>query len=352
MQKHYDYEIMSGNKAVAKWEDNELAVFDQALLPLFLQRVSNADLWLETRAVDSHRAHSRLLKKALRLSEKDDLSTVVRANGATITDNYWIRPIGSGMKHEDVSFSYDYMSKRIASIALNGSYSAFNYVAGRPASNVAELTNVGSFEKCWKMTGGKWWLYKQANRLECFSEVFIYRLCKELGISAAVYEPGAKYVKSLDFTGGAKVNFEPAFSFMGENEDYFAVIDRLDGLCKSAVPDYVKLLFIDTITANPDRHTGNFGLLRNKDTGEILGLAPCFDHNMALISKGYPGSPKAGDLLITLFNEVLEKYPEYKKFIPELARETVLKVIKDVNMKVKSGVIADMIMARYGMIKK
>lgn len=352
MQKHYDYEIMSENKVIAKWENNELIVFNQALLPLYLKRVSNADMWLATRAVDSHRAHSRLLKKALRLSEKDDVSTVMRANGATITDTYWIRPIGSELKYEDVSFSYDYISMRIANIALNGSYSAFNYVASKPSPNVAELTNVGSFEKCWKMIDGKWWLYKQANQRERFSEVFIYRLCKELDINAAVYEAGDNYIKSLDFTDGAKVNFEPAISFMGENEDYFDVIDRLNELCKGAVPDYIKMLFIDTITANPDRHTGNFGLLRNKNTGKILGLAPCFDHNMALISRGYPGNPKASDLLITLLNDVLEKYPKYKKYIPNLTREIVLKVIKDVNMKVKSDVVADMIMSRYSMIKK
>ena len=81
MQNYY---IMSGDTAVAKWEDGSLTVLNDTLLPLFLKRVHNAELWLETRAIDSHRANSRLLKKALRLKEKDDISTVIHVNGATI----------------------------------------------------------------------------------------------------------------------------------------------------------------------------------------------------------------------------------------------------------------------------
>ena len=80
------------------------------MLPLYLKRVHNADMWLETRAVDSHRANSRLLKKALRLTEKDDISTVLHVNAATITDNYWIRHFGSELTFDDVRFTDDYFS--------------------------------------------------------------------------------------------------------------------------------------------------------------------------------------------------------------------------------------------------
>ncbi len=66
-----NYEILSGDILVAVWKDNILAVKNEALLPLFLKRISNADIWLESGAIDSHRANSRLLKKALRLTEKE-----------------------------------------------------------------------------------------------------------------------------------------------------------------------------------------------------------------------------------------------------------------------------------------
>jgi hypothetical protein len=321
---------------------------NEALLPLFLKRVSHGDLWLETRAIDSHRANSRLLKKALRLGEKDDISTVIHVNAATITDNYWIRPIGSELTYEDVRFTDDYFSN----LALKGNYNSFNRAANSSRSRTPELTNVGSFEKCWKLRDGKWWMYKKATHDEMFSELFVYELGQVLGMNMAIYERGEGYIKSLDFTNGASVNFEPASSFVGDNDDYVVVVKALENICPSAIPDYVRMIFMDTICANPDRHTNNFGLLRDIKTGELIGFAPNYDNNMALISRGYPSKTGAKDMLISLFNELIEKYPNYKSYVPKVTEEIVRDVIAKLNMKVKSQVIVDLIVGRYSLIEK
>ena len=170
-------------------------------------------------------------------------------------------------------------------------------------------------------------------------------------MNMAHYENGDKCVKSLDFTDSAKVIFEPASSFMGDEEDYIKVVEKLKELSPKAIPDYVKMIFLDTITANPDRHTGNFGLMRDAKTGELLGLAPNFVNNMALIARGYPTSKSANDLLITLFNELMEKFPEYKEYLPKVTEQMVKKVISKLNMKVKSQVIVDVVINRYQAIK-
>ncbi|MBQ3008514.1 MAG: hypothetical protein IJD80_02890, partial [Oscillospiraceae bacterium] len=315
--------------------------------PLYLKRIHNADMWLETRAIDSHRANSRLLKKALRLAEKDDVSTVVHVNAATITDNYWIRSIGSELTYEDVKFDNDYFSN----LALRGTIDSFNRAANSKRSRTPELTNTGSFEKCWKLKDGSWWMYKTANHSETFSELFIYHLGVLLDMNMAVYERGEKCVKSLDFTGGT-VNFEPASTFMGDNEDYSDVVKALQTLCPAAIPDYIKMIFLDTIVANVDRHTNNFGLLRDIQTGRLTGLAPNFDNNIALIARGYPSLPKKSDMLIILFNELMEEYPQYREFIPYVDEKIIRKTLDKVNMKVKSKEIISLIMARYNLIEK
>ena len=342
-----NYEILSGDTVVAVWQDNNLTVVNQELLPLYLRRVQNADIWLETRAIDSHRANSRLLKKALRLAEKDDVSTVVHVNGATITDNYWIREIGSNLTYNDVKFSDDYFSN----LALKGNYDSFNRAANSKRSKTPELTNVGSFEKCWKLRAGKWWMYKKATHDEMFSELFVYELGQELGLNMAIYERGEGYIKSLDFTNGASVNFEPASSFVGDNDDYVVVVKALENICPGAIPDYVRMIFMDTICANPDRHTNNFGLLRDIKTGELIGFAPNYDNNMALISRGYPSKPGSKDMLIKIFNDLMDAYPNFREYLPEVTESTVRKVLDKLNMKVKSQVIVDLVVGRYSLIK-
>lgn len=342
-----DFVIMNKDTAVAVWENGILTVLNDTLLPLYLKRISDADSWLATRAIDSHRANSRLLKKALRLQEKDDVSSVIHVNGATITDTYWVKPVGSELCYDDVRFDSDFFSN----LALKGSYESFNRAANSKHSKTPELTNTGSFEKCWKLRDGEWWMYKKANHNEQFSELFIYELGKALGMNMAVYERGEGCVKSKDFTNSASINFEPASTFMGDNEDYPDVIKAVKKLCPDAIPDYIRMIFLDTVTQNPDRHTNNFGLIRDVKSGKFISLAPNFDNNMALIARGYPKSTNAGnDLLIKLFVEVIKDNPECKKYIPEINEQTVRNVLSKLNMKVRTQVIVDIVVGRYNRI--
>lgn len=193
-------------------------------------------------------------------------------------------------------------------------------------------------------------MYKTTNHDEQFSELFIYEFGKAIGINIASYERGKGYVKSIDFTNAASVNFEPASSFMVDNEYYSDVVRELQKICEKSVPDYVRMIFLDTIVANSDRHTGNFGLLRDVDSGEILGFAPCFDHNMALISRGYPSKPKKSDILIMLFNELMEEYPDCKEYIPNVDEQIILSVISKLGMKVRTKEICSLITERYKLI--
>ena len=63
-------------------------------------------------------------------------------------------------------------------LALRGDPDSFN----QQPSRTPELTNTESFEKCWRLLDGKWWMYKSENASEQFTELFSYHLAKELGI--------------------------------------------------------------------------------------------------------------------------------------------------------------------------
>ena len=104
------------SKEITELIDNKLNLIKPSLAPMYLELTSNVPKWLETRAIDSHRANSRLLKKALRLTERDDIGSVLSVNAVTITDNYWIKPINSDLCYADVRFDNDYF----ATLALTG----------------------------------------------------------------------------------------------------------------------------------------------------------------------------------------------------------------------------------------
>jgi hypothetical protein len=342
-----DLYIMSDNTVVAKWINNEFEVLNKALCPLYLLNTGNVEHWLEMRAIDYHRANSRLLKKALRLAERDDISTVISVNAVTITDNYWVKSPESDLTYDDVRFDNDYFS----TLALTGSYDSFNRAASGKSSRTPELTNIGSFEKCWRLIDGEWWMYKAADLKQQFSEIFTYELGKALGFNMALYERDNKCVKSKDFTNGASVNFEPAYSFMGDNEDYIDVLKALKDIAPHAIPDFVEMVFLDTIVANPDRHTFNFGLLRDTKTGEIIAFAPNFDNNMALISRGYPSNIKReNDVYVKFFKELIDYDNSLAEYIPTLDEKTVRDIIDKIGIRVRKQLVINFVMNGYRQI--
>lgn len=328
--------LMSQDHVLAEIKNGQIEkVNNVTLLPIYLERTMNLHHWLEKRAIDSHRTNSRLLKKVLRLEERDDISTTLAVNAVSITDTYWLKPAESELTWEDVRFKENYFSE----LALKGDLSAFS----QKPSRTPELTNIGSYEKCWKLENGKWWLYKRANTQELFSELFIYELGKSLSFDMAHYEACEDCIRSLDFTDGAKVNFEAAYSYVGDDEDYVKNYSVFAPMSEEIADRYVEMLLLDSICLNVDRHTFNYGVLREVETGKVIKMAPLFDHNVALLSNGYLTGARKPDLLGKLFVELEEKTGAVSKYLerqvkPVITKEMVNacidKVEKVVSMKV------------------
>lgn len=295
---NYCATLMSKDVAIAEVRSHQVIPIRNDLVPLcFKNGGGDFGIWLEGRAVDSSRPHSRLLKKALRLKERDDISTTLHVNAVTLTDSYWVKPEGSSLSWEDVRFKRN----DFADLALKGDLSHFS----KEPSLTPELTNTGSFEKGWKFEDGAWWLYKEANKLEKFSELFIYEMCKELGFSAAIYEDRGDFVRSRDFTE-QRMNLEPAAYLMGDEEDYVENYRKFKEFGIAFADQYLEIIMMDAFCRNADRHTHNYGLLRDADSGTILRMAPNFDNNIALLSKGYEKGPR-GDDFFTQDLRVLER---------------------------------------------
>lgn len=76
---------------------------------------------------------------------------------------------------------------------------------------------------------------------------------------------------------------------------------------KDLVMEYLNILFMDTICMNVDRHTQNYGFLRDLGTGRIKSMAPNFDNNLSLVSRGINENiTHAPNRMIEDFVEVLE----------------------------------------------
>lgn len=316
-----DLLLLHKDTLIAKVIDGRLEPILSGRLPLFLQRTGDVEAWLKSRAIDSSRTNSRLLKKALRLRATDDLSTVLFVNGATITDSFWVKPIDDAQtKYADIRFTFNHFDK----LALTGDVNSFEQAPSR----TPELTNTGSFEKCWQLKDGVWWMVKDGDARSQLSELLAYELGKKLGFPMAEYcasggvwlreTDGVSrfgmrwYVQSRDFTNSGEVDFEPAEAVIGTKAaDYIYVYEALKPFGEAVSKAYMQMCYFDALIYNFDRHEHNFGLLRDSDSGKVLGFAPLFDHNLALVANGPPKSMTAEkDMLIRDFGKLLRHIGE------------------------------------------
>ncbi len=327
---HITGELMSGDDVVASVKNGEITDYDADRIPLYLKRTKDMETWLASRAIDPHRTNSRLLKKALRIRTTDDAQAALAVNAATITDNYWFRPEGSAAVYEDIRFKENYFSD----LALRGDPDSFS----KKPSRTPELTNVGSYEKCWKLIDGEWWMYKSGKSEEYFSELFICKLGEALGLDIAHYEMDNGYIRTKNFLSDTKLNFEP-MSSLTDDDDYANCFEILSGFSEDIAKQYLMIVWFDSLCYNMDRHTANFGLLRNAQTGEIVSMAPNYDNNIALISRGYPADvTREKDGLLRLFKEFVRDCPEARELyhrmdIPEITEEIIRQCLDDVSIK-------------------
>ena len=69
-----DLWLMHRDEKVGYVRNFRLEACREDLLPLYLKNTENVAAWLAMRAIDEHRTNSRLLKKALHLANRGDIT--------------------------------------------------------------------------------------------------------------------------------------------------------------------------------------------------------------------------------------------------------------------------------------
>ena len=341
--------IMMGDEVVAIFDNGNLVSLDEEKSPLILKRTHSLDEFLKLRAIDGSRTNARLLKKALGIKENDDSLISLSSYGASISDNFWFKPKHSKLKHKDINFQTD----AFAEISLKGETLLF---PGKRKST-PELTTTGSFEKGWKRIDGEWWLYKQGSQKEIFSELFCYHFASLLSLPSAIYEYDAPYIRSKNFA--TSTNFQPMAALVGDDDSFEAVFKALLSISEKTAKEYLLLILFDAIVYNVDRHNENYGLLSDRDSGEILSLAPSFDCNLALISRNDDLPSPSKDGLIKLFLNFATKNQEarriYKEMaLPDIQIEEAVNCIKKIPAELhptNADKLAEAIVERYLFLK-
>lgn len=340
--------LMNEDNICAKFKNGSLVYINENTAPLYIKRTRDIASYLSNRILDLSRPNARILLKQLGIDEKKEEYIALYAHGATIQDHYWFKALGSSKKYGDIRFDSDLY----ADIALKGKIMQLKGLE----SPSPEFTNIGSFEKCWRKIDGKWWLYKAGKEDEIFSEYFVYKLAKNLGLPVAEYELDGEYIRSLNFAD--KYNFEPMFALAADNENYDFIFQLLFEIDKEIAKQYILLLWFDAIVYNLDRHNQNYGVMRDRTSGKIISLSPNFDNNLALLAynKTLDQLPEKEQFMNSFIKFIERNFKAKKLYLeiefPLLTKDIIVKIFDEIPIKKDQEKIASFIISRFKYLSK
>ncbi|MBQ3139142.1 MAG: HipA domain-containing protein [Ruminococcus sp.] len=209
--------------------------------------------------------------------------------GLSLSDHYWIKPYNKNILWEDVNFFDNVFSDDIGDVlfGMNDKNADFDFVS-------PDNTSDGNLQKRWKIIDGKRCLLKSGStpfRQQPFNEVIATLIMDKLGIEHVPYTitwiDNKPYSVCEDFvTKDTELISAWRVLQLRQKENHESSYLHYVNICKELgidiVPTLDRMIVLDYIIANEDRHFNNFGLLRDANTLEWIGAAPIFDSGTSL----------------------------------------------------------------------
>ena len=120
--------------------------------------------------------------------------------------------------------------------------------------------------------------------MEPYSEYFASQIAERMGIKHVSYNLEmwkGKLASTCPLINTKDVSYVP-FAYTTKGHMFPASMAVAHAFSRDMMDDYRDMLLFDALICNPDRHAKNFGVLRDNKTGNVLGMAPLFDHNLSL----------------------------------------------------------------------
>jgi len=211
--------------------------------------------------------------------------------GLSLSDQYWLCPKGTRLDWEKVNFFQNDFSKDMGEILFGHEPADPDRVSLMSPDNTSD----GWLRKKWIIVDGKRLLMKGGSGVyqqEPFNEAIASAVMRRLGIDhidySLIVDVGKPYCLCENFIT-PDTELIPAWRILQTQRqpNDRNLLEHFLICCEAMEIPNVKdaldrMLTVDYIIANEDRHWNNFGFVRSADTLSYLGLAPIYDSGTSL----------------------------------------------------------------------
>ena len=256
--------------------------------------------WWTDRSIPASRSGIREALETMGLANTGAL--LVRCYGLSLSDQYWICPEDSGLTWDRINFFDHDFSDDIGDVLFGAEKKADRLDFSSP-----DNTSDGNLKKRWKILDGTRCLVKGGSnpfRQQPFNEVIASEIMARLDIPHIPYtvtwSKGAPYSVCENFVT-RDTELIPAWRILRtqKKNNSVSVYQHFINCCETLgindpVPFLDRMLTVDYIIANEDRHFNNFGVLRDAETLRWLGFAPIYDSGSSLGYDKMPAQIRSG----------------------------------------------------------
>lgn len=256
--------------------------------------------WWLARAIPASRLGLTEALQTLNAANTAELSA--KSFGLNLSDQYWICPDDAELDWNELNFFENDFSDDIGNIliGLGTESNEINYMS-------PDLASDGWLKKKWRIVDGKRVLFKSGSGphyQEPYNEVLASAIMKRLGIYGVEYSlslVGDKpYCACADFIT-AETELVTAHNILksvkkpNNRSVYAHYIECCRQLGITDIEQAVdRMLTLDYIIVNEDRHLNNFGLIRNARSLEYIRPAPIYDSGSSMWYNTNTRNIKAG----------------------------------------------------------
>ena len=268
--------------------------------------------WWKLRAIpDSRKGIRQVLS---RLSEETSQSLMLSSYGLSLTDHYWIQPVGQELYWKDLNFYENNFEDELGDILTD---SERDRSASDGISKLSPSVSVnGDMKKKWIIRkGGRYLLKVNPNyhSQQAVNEVIAGKLHERMGWKNYVsYEMGTIHISGREYPCSLSPMFTSvetefvsayqivaAYKVPNDVSLYEALIRQAVslGADEKEVRAFLEYMILtDFILTNTDRHLNNFGFIYDPRQHRLSGMAPLFDTGNSLFYD-YDVIPHGGNLL-------------------------------------------------------
>jgi len=289
--------------------------------------------WLLNRCMPNSREGVQRIQK--KYGVEDLKEAMIVSYGLSLSDHFWIDREPYDKVWKNINLFENRYDEKTGKMLFDPKLKLVDEIRDLGYRNPG-FTSGGVLQKFWRYNEGekKNYLIKGGSRpdeQEPFNEYFAHLLLQELDFNHTRYMLGTedgKYVSACPCIADKATEMVSAVDLqrkyrIGKNYEGFVGIGQKKG-CVGFKDEVNKMIILDYLIDNIDRHWNNFGILRDTNSGSWKGLIPVFDNGCSLWNKDFVDSRLVSESMSFADSNVecvkMVDIYKYVKKLPDLVR--------------------------------